>query len=436
MIPQRVGVVGEVFLDVPQSVAGAPGSRLGGVLHACRALSALGATFSCAPILPEYLMGAARDECSALGGECTALGVISGSPNVAVYRDAVESGNQGVLMPVLPGSHECALTAEALDYLPSGLTDALIIPGYYPLQAVTHRLADAGIRLHIDIAYDTTLAELLDGPAIETIFLSTSSDLFLSRWSASPPRAWAELASIAKSVVLKESRGGSRAFSHGPTVGAPAFVGLAKHSIGVGDCFDATFVHLAARQTSDRLELSSAVAAAYADTWDQPRFAETAVSILEGGRPADHVSISLPWEARPGHSIYMAAPDFPGVNTTPLDGLVEALEYHNFHCRLPIRENGVADTAVSRAELDRFCEADLRLLDECKLLVAVMLFDDPGTLIEIGMAAERGLPVIVYDPYDRARNVMLRCVPKLLSSDLSAVVTAVFHTIGEAHASI
>lgn len=36
-------------------------------------------------------------------------------------------------------------------------------------------------------------------------------------------------------------------------------------------------------------------------------------------------------------NIYIAAPDFPYVNTTLLDQLKESLEYHNFNPRLPMR---------------------------------------------------------------------------------------------------
>ena len=72
------------------------------------------------------------------------------------------------------------------------------------------------------------------------------------------------------------------------------------------------------------------------------------------------------------------------------------------------------------------CDADVRLMAECRLMVAVLLYDDPGTLIEIGMAVERGMPVIVYDPYRRAQNLMLTQLPALVSSDLDEVISAVF----------
>jgi len=72
------------------------------------------------------------------------------------------------------------------------------------------------------------------------------------------------------------------------------------------------------------------------------------------------------------------------------------------------------------------CDADVRLMAECRLMVAVLLYDDPGTLIEIGMAVERGMPVIVYDPYRRAENLMLTQLPDLVSPDIDEVISAIF----------
>ena len=435
MSTARIGVVGEAFLDVHLGQDSGARSRIGGVLHACRALSALDASFVCAPILPAYLVDSVRAECDTLGGKCTILGSVLGSPNIAIYRDTLESGDQGVVMPTFGASHRCVVQADGLRDLASDVSDVLVIPGCYASAEVTRQLSEAGVRVHVDIAYDTDFGSLLRGPQLETAFVSTSSDLFLARWGASPARAWDELSPIAKVVVLKESRGGSRAYSLDGVTTAPAFVGSAQHSVGVGDSFDAAHICLRSREAHDRLRSSSAIAAAYADTWDQERFATVTCGIVDGSEALeDHAQIRLPWERRPGYGIYVAAPDFPSVDVRPLNRLVSALEYHNFLCRLPIRENGLADDGLAGNALKPICDADLRLLDECELLVAVLLYDDPGTLIEIGIAAERGLPVIVYDPYDRARNVMLRCVPRMVSSELSDVVTAVFQSIGEMNA--
>jgi hypothetical protein len=63
------------------------------------------------------------------------------------------------------------------------------------------------------------------------------------------------------------------------------------------------------------------------------------------------------------------------------------------------------------------------------------LYEDPGTMIEIGMAIERRMPVIVYDPYRRAENLMLTQLPDRVSSDLDVVISAVFKYAARAAAS-
>ena len=84
------------------------------------------------------------------------------------------------------------------------------------------------------------------------------------------------------------------------------------------------------------------------------------------------------------------------------------------------------DKNATTERKQNLCDADLRLLGECQMVVAVLPYDDPGTLIEIGIAVERGLPVIVYDPYNRAENLMLTQLPALVSADLDEIISAVF----------
>jgi nucleoside 2-deoxyribosyltransferase len=60
-----------------------------------------------------------------------------------------------------------------------------------------------------------------------------------------------------------------------------------------------------------------------------------------------------------------------------------------------------------------------------------LLYDDPGTLIEIGIALEKGIPVIVFDPFKKAENLMLTELPALVSSDLDEVLAGVFVQAGK-----
>jgi nucleoside 2-deoxyribosyltransferase len=54
------------------------------------------------------------------------------------------------------------------------------------------------------------------------------------------------------------------------------------------------------------------------------------------------------------------------------------------------------------------------------------LYNDPGTLIEIGVAAAKGMPTIVFDPLNEATNCMLTELPTLVTNDLDEVITEIF----------
>ena len=81
---------------------------------------------------------------------------------------------------------------------------------------------------------------------------------------------------------------------------------------------------------------------------------------------------------------------------------------------------------AEKAERIGLYSADMTLLSKCNMLIAVLLYNDPGTLIEIGMAVQKGMPTLVYDPKGIADNCMLTECPTFVSSDLDAIMAKVF----------
>lgn len=229
--------------------------------------------------------------------------------------------------------------------------------------------------------------------------------------------------------MLKENRGGTRFFRDGVMVSTPAQLRPIQHSVGVGDCFDAIFVALRLRMPERMaLAFASCIAAEYASTTFPDIFRDESQAWLQV--PGDEIEklagVSLAWELRQSLNVYVAAPDFDFVDTKPIDQLCECLKYHNFSPRRPVEENGQMGIDASKTRRQMLCSRDLLILDECKIVVGVLLYDDPGTLIEIGIAIARGLPVVVYDPYNRASNLMLTELPYSVSNDLDVIISAVF----------
>lgn len=136
--------------------------------------------------------------------------------------------------------------------------------------------------------------------------------------------------------------------------------------------------------------------------------------------------VLLPWDVRKDINIYIAAPDFDFVDTKPIDFICQALEYHNFTPRRPIKENGQMSKEAGKAERQKLFQSDMVLIDSCQMMLAVLLYNDPGTLIEIGVAAERGMPVLVYDPYSIAENCMLTEIPNVVSADADLIISELF----------
>jgi nucleoside 2-deoxyribosyltransferase len=428
-------LIGQVFIDFVESSGSEPMMRLGGIMHAARTLWAMGVTFGFAYTAPDYLSQDAEDFAARYGAShVRQIGTISRCPNVVIVGDGRETGSQRYEY-LLRAQSQCNLHSEALKEIIGArdFTDFLIFPGGFPLYPVLDELNSTRADVFADINF--IAADLHDLSALHrkfaSLILSTSSELFLAKLGGDPGRVSQELAAYADSILLKENRGGSRLFRSGTTawLGIPAQIRPALHSVGVGDCFNSVFV-VQRRLHGDKpaLAYASFAAAEYASYFDDPAIKQSVAAVLQiDSQDIQHLGgVELPWEARRDINIYLAAPDFDYVDTTPLDALADALKYHNFSSWRPVREHGQAQKDSSKAEKLQLAEADLKLLGNCGLLVAVLLYDDPGTLIEIGVALDKMMPVIVFDPFNRATNLMLTELPVLVSPDLDKVVAEVF----------
>ncbi|MEO5324007.1 nucleoside 2-deoxyribosyltransferase, partial [Mesorhizobium sp. CC13] len=109
-----------------------------------------------------------------------------------------------------------------------------------------------------------------------------------------------------------------------------------------------------------------------------------------------------------------------------VDAAVSALEYHNFVVRRPVQENGEAESGSTHQALRDFYHKDVELLKCCSLVLAVPLFRDPGTLVEVGMAIAMGKPVITFDPRKENGNTMVICGSNVYSEDLDNCLNGVF----------
>ncbi|MBN8671460.1 MAG: nucleoside 2-deoxyribosyltransferase [Chitinophagales bacterium] len=432
MTQSNICLIGDVVVDVTLKDANSETKlRMGGIVHAARCLWALNIPFSVGYFAPSYLDAQIHDYLNSLG--CTdiiKIGNVVGSPYVFLIEEAKEIGDQG---------YELLLRDEIqIEYNESNCeslfqkvhNDYLLISGNYDLVKLANQLSG---KIHIDVANNIKdIASLCDLKSkLETIFISTSSDIFKASYDDSFLGFTGQFENKTKRIILKENRGGSRGydFLEKAVTVSNAQTQPIIHSVGVGDVYCAAFVsQYHEKSLKDAMVLSSWIATEYAITTYPDDFKKGVARVIQS-KVTDLVNIegvSLPWEKRNNINIYIAAPDFDFVDTKPINILVDSLRYHNFKPRRPIEENGQMAFDATKARKQEIFSADMKMFDECSILIAVLLYDDPGTLIEIGLAAAKGLPTIVYDPYNRATNCMLTELPRLVTSNLDEVIAEVF----------
>lgn len=403
-------------------------------MHAARALWALGYRYHVAYLAPSYLDADIKGYAAKIGAaSAQSVGTVYGCPNVLYIGDPQETGDQRYEM-VLEDHFRCDMRLPLLRKICADCTDILILPGGFDLQMVLRALRGSASRIHIDSNVEPAAPKTfaaLQRPA-STIMMSTSSIPFLHRFRGSSTRLRKQLHRHADCLLLKENRGGSRLFlatGLKEVIAVPSHPRQVRHSIGVGDCFDAVFVALRTKyNVGAALAYASLIAAEYACEVDLLPFrkAVRAVMRIPAAEAESFQGVQLPWEERRKCNVYVAGPDFSNVDSSHIDAVVGSLKYHNFSPRCPIREHGEVESNADSGVKLAMARADLSLLEKCQLVIAVLLFDDPGTLIEIGVALEKSRPVIVYDPHRIASNLMLTSLPDLVSADLDEVITRVF----------
>ncbi|MCE9673882.1 nucleoside 2-deoxyribosyltransferase [Myxococcus stipitatus] len=432
---KRLLVLGDVFVDYHLDKKRV---RLGGVFHAARTLQAISANYSAAYISPTYLESSISRFLKDLGvSQFARAGEVNGSPSVILIRDSVEAGDLGY-DEILRKQREVTWNKDAILQLLDGFapTDMLVFPGNYPYKETVSLALSRNIRVHIDAQYDDDIAELsrgLDAP-LTTLFISTSASIFGVAANGSPARLRELLPpSLARQLVLKENRGGSRVFSGlDEEADASAFLGHAEHSVGVGDCFDCVWI-LSRDEENPKLRLARA--SYYASIYASTMLHEDFVSEVQGARVVD-ASIGglrgtrVPWEKRAATNIYIAAPDFPSVDTKAIDGLESALRYHGFSPHRPIKENGLHTHSASESETAAMYQADRDLLRQCSILIAMPLVDDPGTFVELGMFVEMGKPAILFDAEGWVDNMFARRSATRVCRSLGETIRAVFEIAG------
>jgi nucleoside 2-deoxyribosyltransferase len=383
---------------------------------------------------PDYLIPAVERYANLLGAENWIAGRTRGAPSLLLIYDQHETGaglNEEVLREAREVIWDEQIASAALTRFDA--TDLLLFPGIYPAAPLIRTAAEHGARIHVDAQYNLDITPLVEaaGGALNTVFISLPLG---DRALADPEIMWKAYSSSTQTLVLKENRGGSRVFfGNDSRAESPAFpMSSSAHGVGVGDCFDCIWI--AARDDSQphyRLARASYYAALYANTYNFEEFERDA----RDAATADNLVVSLAglrlrWENRPRKRIYIAAPDFPGVNTATLDDLCTALRHHGFDPLRPILEHGLYTEGVSASEARELYEKDVAAILNAALLIAVPITNDPGTFAELGFAQSRGIPTVLWEQENVPKNLFVQYTAAVTCRTLAEVIDATYAAVG------
>lgn len=432
---KRFLVIGEVYTDVHLDIAETP-LRLGGIFHSARAFDTVNANYALAAIAPKYLINNIYKYGEILNStETIIVGEMNGSPNVITIQESAENGKQGY-NDILKDAAEVTFHQEKLEQIINEYkpTDILIYPGKYKIKDIIPEIMKFNGDLHIDVQYGTECLHemVMNNIKFSTIILSTSSTLFEKNFFSIYSLVNSSLQKNTDSFLLKENRGGSTYYNTTSQewFEAPAFKTETVHSVGVGDCFNAIF--LTQRNTKEynlSLKIASYIAMTYASTLNYEKF-KGLIENLDFTEIETLPAKRLSWDQRKKHHIYIAGPDFPHIDTTLIKELHENLEYHNFIPHRPVIENGVIVGNEPAQIQQQVYQKDIKLLEMSSVLIAVILYDDPGTYVEIGYMAKSNKPIILFDPYKQVNNLFLKKSVDYIVHSMNEVIDTLYYLLG------
>ena len=431
---RKILIIGEVYVDQHLDIIenGYSTSRLGGIFHAARSCDALNIEYALAYYAPDYLVKDVEkfgiDVLRA--SSIFRLGKVDKAPNVMLIGQSDESGNQ-LYENILGRQAEYVSMLPFMQVLDDfDPTDIIIFPGRYGNAGILSNLSNYEGKIHIDMNYDCDDILDLDTIKIQTVFLSTSStsfEEFFKEISYDNLIKYFDKKNVSQ-LLIKENRGGSWLYDFKEKT---SHIGEIIHSVGVGDVYDIAFMsEMVGTNIAGNMAFAAWMSSLYAQTIQQEKFKENVELIVQNIEDfVEMEGIRVPWNERVNYPIYMAAPDFDYVDTEKLDILEDSLLYHNFKPRRPIQENGQVNKEMDMNEERAIFAKDMELLSECKIMIATLLYNDQGTLVEIGNYQANGKPIILYDPYLKLDNMFLKNSCTYYCKTKSQVIDAVFTVV-------
>ena len=219
----------------------------------------------------------------------------------------------------------------------------------------------------------------------------------------------------AEVLILKSGVHGASVWTRDGMVGSvPAYRSTRIFKIGSGDVFSAAFAWVWGYEGRDPLEAADLASRAVAHYCNTQQLPIPDVRELAGLSP-------LPTGKTPGR-IYLAGPFFDIGQRWVVEEALECLERLGATVFSPYHNVGLGGTDNALAQ------ADLRGLESCDAVFAILNGSDPGTIFEVGYARDRGMPVVALaeDIYTRDLTMMAGSGCEIVDDFASAIYRALW----------
>jgi sugar/nucleoside kinase (ribokinase family) len=225
-----------------------------------------------------------------------------------------------------------------------------------------------------------------------------------------------------KYIIIKRGHRGCILAYDGQTKTIPAYKSNVECTLGSGDVFGgalaATFIRTGDIEYSTKL--ANCVAANFIE-----RLSIEAI-INKAGVEVDMISREF---VSPGSSdkiIYLASPFFSKPEVDWVKLITDRIEGASFKVLSPSRENGIINKETPVDERKNIFAADLELLRQSDIMVALLDNGDPGTCFEVGLAYERGIPIIALKTSQFELNNMLLCGCNIIVDSIEELIEQLY----------
>ena len=213
----NICILGDVLVDISLKAKGNPlKMRLGGIVHAARALWAMNIQYTVAYFAPNYLDSSIKKYLAQLGNPLIIkLGDVESCPYVMLIEEVKEVGDQGYEF-LLREDIKISYNEAEIQKL-NQFDEIFLISGNYDFDKIGNSIS-RNCKLHYDAANNIYNFSCIEkhNYKFETIFISTSSPFFKSQYSEatfSINSYFHQFERLCRKIILKENRGGSRAYN-------------------------------------------------------------------------------------------------------------------------------------------------------------------------------------------------------------------------------